>query len=238
MLKPLRIATKKIGPGKTRINGYIRADFEDVFRRYLGSDGVSQPDNRTECDEIRTSEILQPDSPEQASPVVKCEKPNNGGLPSGSPVAKGDTSEESDHDNLDRVLATWKDAFGIGMTRHLDHIVEMANERINPSLNAAFLAVAAQDDGQGISNVLLSRWLRDHRGDAIGGLCLSYGGVDEAGRPLWTLEYSEAAFIPFMLTQEIKHRLRVCGYSDADIANLTPQQAHMILAQAGWSITQ
>jgi Protein of unknown function (DUF3631) len=103
MLKPLRIATKKIGPGKTRINGYVRADFEDVFGRYLGSDGVSQPDNRTECDEIRTSEILQSDSPEQASPVVKCEKPNNDGLPSGSPVVKrGTGANGSDEPGLSR----------------------------------------------------------------------------------------------------------------------------------------
>ena len=72
-----------------------RADFEEAFGRYLGSEGDSQPDNRTECDEIRTSEILQPDSPEQASPVVKCEKPNNGGLPSGSLVAKGEPGSKT-----------------------------------------------------------------------------------------------------------------------------------------------
>jgi len=44
------------------------------------------------------------------------------------------------------------------------------------------------------------------------------------------------ASAPFMLTQEIKRRLRICGYSDADIANLTPQQAHTILAAQGWHV--
>jgi uncharacterized protein DUF3631 len=47
MLKPLGVATKKIGPGKTRVNGYVHADFEEAFGRYLGSEGVLQPDNRT-----------------------------------------------------------------------------------------------------------------------------------------------------------------------------------------------
>jgi hypothetical protein len=89
MLKPLGIAPKKIGPGKERVNGYVCTHFEEAFGRYLGSEGGSQPDNWTECDEIRTSENLQPDSPEQASPVAKCEKPSNDGLPSGCPVAKG-----------------------------------------------------------------------------------------------------------------------------------------------------
>jgi hypothetical protein len=44
------------------------------------------------------------------------------------------------------------------------------------------------------------------------------------------------ASMPFMLTQEIKHRLRICGYSEAEITAMTPQQAHAILAQAGWSL--
>jgi hypothetical protein len=58
------------------------------------------------------------------------------------------------------------------------------------------------------------------------GLCL---GVEdwEGGSP------SATASIPFTLTQEVKRRLRICGYSDADIAHLTPQQAHEILAQQG-----
>ena len=89
LLKPLFIPPQKIGPGKTRVNGYARAHFEEAFERYLGPDGVSQPDNWTGCDEIRTYEISQPDSPGPASPVVKCEKPNIDVFPSGCPVAKG-----------------------------------------------------------------------------------------------------------------------------------------------------
>jgi hypothetical protein len=47
---------------------------------------------------------------------------------------------------------------------------------------------------------------------------------------------SARASIPFMLTQEVKRRLRICGYSDADIAHFTPQQAHEILAEQGWQL--
>ena len=40
-----------------------------------------------------------------------------------------------------------------------------------------------------------------------------------------------SASVPFMMTQEIKRRLRICGYSDAQIAGMTPQAAHNILGQ-------
>ena len=50
--------------------------------------------------------------------------------------------------------------------------------------------------------------------------------LDEHGAP-------RAASVPFMLTQDMKRRLRAYGYSDEEIAHLTPQQAHEILAQEG-----
>jgi hypothetical protein len=102
-LRPLGIAPQKVGPGKDRINGYVCAHFEEAFGRYLGSEGDSQPDSRTECDEIRTSEDSQPDSPTPASPVAKCEKSNNDGLASGSPVEKtGAGANGSDGPGLSR----------------------------------------------------------------------------------------------------------------------------------------
>jgi len=42
-----------------------------------------------------------------------------------------------------------------------------------------------------------------------------------------------AASMPLMLTRDMKRRLRAYGYSDEEIAHLTPQQAHEILAQEG-----
>ena len=42
------------------------------------------------------------------------------------------------------------------------------------------------------------------------------------------------ASVPFMLTAEVKRRLRICGYSDEQISHLTPQEAHEILTRQGW----
>jgi hypothetical protein len=47
--------------------------------------------------------------------------------------------------------------------------------------------------------------------------------LDEHGAP-------RAASVPFMLTKDMKRRLRACGHSDEEIDHLTPQQAHEILA--------
>jgi hypothetical protein len=44
---------------------------------------------------------------------------------------------------------------------------------------------------------------------------------------------SGAASVPFMLTLDMKRRLRAYDYSDEEIAHLTPQQAHEILAEEG-----
>ena len=90
MLKPLDIRPGKVGPKNARLNGYKLSQFKDAFDRYLGSEGVSQPDNRTERDEIRTSDISKVDTQDNGCPVAKCEKPNNDGPVSGCPVAKGD----------------------------------------------------------------------------------------------------------------------------------------------------
>jgi hypothetical protein len=41
----------------------------------------------------------------------------------------------------------------------------------------------------------------------------------------------QSASVAFMLTQDMRRRLRACGYSDEAIAHLTPQQAHEILSR-------
>jgi hypothetical protein len=46
---------------------------------------------------------------------------------------------------------------------------------------------------------------------------------------------SASASVPFMLPQEMRRRLRICGYSDQEIAQLTPQRAREILAAQGWT---
>src|SRR5262249_7037030 len=95
MLKPLGIRPGKVGPEEARLNGYKLSQFKDAFDRYLGPEGASQPDNRTEGDEIRTSDISKVDSQDNGSPVPKSEKPINEGLLSPCPVAKGGAGKKT-----------------------------------------------------------------------------------------------------------------------------------------------
>jgi hypothetical protein len=95
MLKPLGIAPQKVGPEDARVNGYIRAPFEEDFARYLAPEGGSQPDSRTDSDKMGTSDISKPDSHDTCYPVAKCEKPSNDGTLSGCPVAKGDSRRKA-----------------------------------------------------------------------------------------------------------------------------------------------
>ena len=66
-----------------------------MFERYLPLEGGSQPDNRTECDEMGTSDISQPHSPEPGCADVKSQKSNNDGVLGGCAVAEGDSGKQS-----------------------------------------------------------------------------------------------------------------------------------------------
>jgi len=89
MLNPLKILPGKVGPEDARLNGYKLSQFREAFDRLLGPEGGSQPDIQTERDEIRTSDISKVDSQDGGCPVEKREKPNNDGVLSTCPVAKG-----------------------------------------------------------------------------------------------------------------------------------------------------
>src|SRR5262249_29780699 len=95
MLKTLGIGPDKIGPETKRLNGYKRDRFKDAFARFLPPQGASEPDIRTECDEMDPSDDFKMDSHEPGCPVEKCEKPNNDGVLSACPVAKGFTGEKA-----------------------------------------------------------------------------------------------------------------------------------------------
>jgi AAA domain len=102
-------------------------------------------------------------------------------------VTRRRTERRKTLEPLAAVVAAWKAAIGVDVRRTLAHVIEMAAVAINPDLNAAFLAVAAMDDGKTISNVLLARWLVDFNEVPVDGFMLSGGGVDDAGSPWWTL---------------------------------------------------
>jgi hypothetical protein len=185
MLSPLKIVPKQVGPEDARVRGYILADFEEAFERYLAPEGASQPSSRPACDEIRTSEISQPSSPETGWTVAKCEKPNNDGPLDTWTVAKGGSGEKA---HMPTAKSRSDDLPYTGP------VVVPPDTGPDP-LDAHGRPRAAPDQG-----------------------------VVEA-------QEGTVASVPFMTTQEMKRRLRVCGYSDEQIARMTPQEAHDILGQ-------
>jgi len=95
------------------------------------------------------------------------------------PASKGLTKIVIVPKTLAPILTAWKAAIGLNVPRPLHHVIEMAHPRINPTLNAAFLAVAAMDDGKTISNSLLTQWLQNYNEVPTNGLMLSSNGNDK-----------------------------------------------------------
>jgi hypothetical protein len=44
-------------------------------------------------------------------------------------------------------------------------------------------------------------------------------------------ETGQSAGMPFVISEEMRRRLRLCGYSHERVAQMTPQEAHAILGQ-------
>jgi hypothetical protein len=93
LLKPLAICPEVVRLNEKPARAYQLFQFSDAFDRYLPSAGASQPQQRNECDEIRTSGDSQPLHPEPDVTVVKSKKPNSDGLCNSVAVAKGGLSE-------------------------------------------------------------------------------------------------------------------------------------------------
>jgi hypothetical protein len=117
LLKPFHIYPETLRIGNRTAKGYCRHQFEEAWQRYLGSEGVSEPQHRNnadgirtsatsqaatpapegdskpshrnKCDEIRTSGTFQTVTPESDVTVGKCEKPFNDGTCYGVTVEKG-----------------------------------------------------------------------------------------------------------------------------------------------------
>jgi hypothetical protein len=111
----------------------------------------------------------------------------------------GKEDREADLAALGSVLREWKAAVGVGQRCTLDQVIELSNHCAE--FKAALLAVAPMDDGTMISNVRLARWLRDYNEVAVGGLCLSDGGVESNGSPFWTLLNAEPGLSRHTLEQ-------------------------------------
>jgi hypothetical protein len=152
MLKRLRppVTPQKVGPEDARVSGYVRSHLEEAFERYLGPEGVSQPDIRTEAHEIRTSEISQPDSSEDACPVAdmqetqqrrdsvwmsSCDGGSEGGKANGSaPGLSPRTIADLAEDYSERAYANAQENDGDTRTAELDAWLRqrLADEMVLP----------------------------------------------------------------------------------------------------------
>jgi hypothetical protein len=85
--------------GAKRPKGYLLERFAEAFSRFLEPEGVNEPLNRYNADEIRTSSAFRTAQPESGVADQKCEKPASNGRCSGLAVQNGDkgsaTSDEA-----------------------------------------------------------------------------------------------------------------------------------------------
>ena len=89
LLKPFRIFPDNLRVGSRVVKGYHRHQFEEMWQRYLASEGASEPLHRYNADDIRTSGTFQTATPESDVAVRKCEKPPSNGACSGVAAQKG-----------------------------------------------------------------------------------------------------------------------------------------------------
>jgi len=219
MLKPLRIAPQLIGPREDRTRGYVVDHFTDAFDRYLASEEGAQPFNRSQRDEMATSDISKPFTADDGCTVEKCEKSNNDGPVNGRTVAKGGSGENArtappDGDEPPPLMPCAHCGRADGDVYRMNDL----------SRGTSF------DPSSGAPRSCPVVYL--HEACAQPFFAARATGLPGQGNGQG--ERTTASVVRFMITQEVKRRLRICGYSDEQIAHLTPQQAHGILAQQGW----
>lgn len=75
LLKPFRIKSDNIRIGSKVPKGYYRRQFEEAWQRYLDPEGVPEPQQRYNPDEMGTSCTFQNATAETHVALQKCEKP-------------------------------------------------------------------------------------------------------------------------------------------------------------------
>jgi hypothetical protein len=206
MLKRFKITSGGIRVGDKTPRGYVAAHFAGAFASYLPPLGVSEVQQRNKADEMGTSDLFQGATPESDVADRKCEKPANDGHCCTVALEKGGNGDAraSQEDSPEP---------GLGEVRRQE-LLEWCRNWI------------AQGEPLDELDDALHMTIREEVAD------LSQVEVEfEKVKLLLRKEDGTVASVPFMLTQEIKRRLRICGYSDAEIATMTPQQAHNALGQ-------
>ncbi len=96
LLREFKIVPDTVRIGERTPKGYYLSQFAEAFERYLGPQGVNEPEQRNKPTAMGTSSAFQNGTGEPDVPFQKCEKPNNDGLCCGVTVQKGGARQESE----------------------------------------------------------------------------------------------------------------------------------------------
>jgi hypothetical protein len=223
-LRQYGVKSRNIRIGDAVPKGYMRADLYDVWRRYLPplADKPATPATPA------TSECFQAD-----------------GVAARAATGSLHTDAEPLHDDADvtSVAADEEACSGSDDVRNADEMGAVAPV-------AAVAPLAGNGGEPGLSPARhrelaewCDRWIAEGEDPNDLDDALRMTIREEVDHPdqvdsefekvkrLLRKEDGTVASVPFMLTQEIKRRLRICGYSEQEIAAMTPQQAHSALGQ-------
>lgn len=232
MLKPFGVGPDKIGPEGKRLNGYRLERFKDAFERYLPGTGwptTGQAD--IDQQDQALTEISKPDSPDVLSGLQNRGNPRNSSVLSGCPLENGVKSDtigkrpprEASGPLSDPPSTRRADPPRTPARRPYEILLGGAGgERCSLCGGGAFVR-RIRYNGQ------IKYW---HQNCAEKYITTVANGSGK-GPDLGPRDAPQPASVPVMLTQDMKRRLRACGYSDEAIAHLTTQQAHEILSQEG-----
>jgi hypothetical protein len=200
-LKPFGVTSETIRVGAETAKGYRLAAFTNAFERYLPPSPLSEPSQRNKCDEQGTSCTFQNVTPDLDVTDRKCEKSNNDGL------CYGVTDQipwEEEHVPLQQAAEPEPD-----IKDTLPPTVTLPDATDGP--HRCSHCGGGKEDGSPIVYVAL-----EDRAGYVHARCEAAWLSGNSG-------------IPFMITNAMRGKLRERRYSDAEILNLTPQQAYDIL---------
>jgi hypothetical protein len=230
-LRQYGIRSKVIRVGEATPRGYVRADLIDSWRRYLPPVADKPATSATSATHA-TSQSFQGDNvaPAESETATDDAEPQHEAEPDVAPVA----------DDVEACCGS-VDARNADKMGFVAHVADVAAFPGNGGAR-----VDEPGLSQGRIRELAEWWAAEGEPpeDLVDALRMTIreevdhpDQVEPEFERVMRLVRKEGtvASVPFMLTQEIKRRLRILGYGDQDVARMTPQQAHAILAQQGWA---
>jgi hypothetical protein len=232
-LRQYGVKSRNIRVGDAVPKGYMRADLDDVWRRYL----PPLADKAATAATPATAECFQGDgvaARAATEPLHTDAEPLRDDADVASVAADEEACSASDD---------VRNADEMGTVAPVAAVAPLPGNGGEPGLGAERHHQLAEWRGRWLAEGEdpndLDDALRATIREEVADLSLVEAELEQVKRLMrkgnGTGSVSRTASVPFMLTHELKKRLRICGYSEAEITAMTPQQAHAILAQAGWS---